>query len=94
MAHSARGPRGGEQACLRGCWGGGDHACTRRGRRVVCERVSRVALWRALGMLSENFGMAWACGPVAGRVQALTRGWPWTVACVLDMVTSLGACSS
>src|SRR4051812_19277076 len=29
MAHSARGPRGGERACLRGCWDGGDHVCTR-----------------------------------------------------------------
>src|SRR3954466_6110115 len=43
MAHSARGPRGGERACLRGCWDGGDHVCTRRGRRAVCGRLSSVA---------------------------------------------------
>src|SRR3954464_2521986 len=71
MAHTACGPRGGERACLRGCWGGGDHACTRRGRCMVCGCVSRVAHGRALGMLAERLGMAWACGPVAG----LARGW-------------------
>src|SRR4051812_2280764 len=76
---------GGEKGCLAVSWDGGDRVCTRRRRRAVCGRVSRVALWRALGMRSEKLGMAWACGPVAGRVRALNRGWRWMVGCVLDM---------
>src|SRR4051812_36642747 len=43
MAHNAHGPRGGERACLRGYWDGGDHVCTRKGRRAVCGRRSSVA---------------------------------------------------
>ena len=35
---------GGERVCLAVSWDGGHHVCTRRGRRAVCGRVSRVAL--------------------------------------------------
>src|SRR3954470_16453569 len=68
---------GGEWGCLAVSWDGGDRVCIRRGWHAVCGRVLRVALWRSLGMRSEKLGMAWACGPVAGRVQALDRGWRW-----------------
>lgn len=86
MAHSARGSYGGEQACLRCCWGGGDHACTRRRRRVVCGRVSRVTLWRALGMVAKRLGMAWACGLVAGIARGRDREWQWGASFLPDKV--------
>ena len=63
MAHNARGPCSGERACLRGCWGGGDHVYKRRGRRVVC---ASEALWRALGMAVEKLGACSAGSPGAG----------------------------
>src|SRR4051812_28972838 len=73
MAHSARGPRGGERACLRGCWDGGDHVCTRRGRCAVYERLSSVAhgarsrhgCWRAWHVLCV-WSRGWQ-GSSAGR---------------------------
>ena len=86
MAHSARGPRGGKHTCLRDCWGVGDHACTRRGRRAVCGRVSRVAHGRALGMLAEKVGMAWACGPVAGIARGWDREWRWGASLLPDNI--------
>ena len=86
MAHSARGPRGGERACLRGCWDGGDHVCMRRGWRAVCGRLSRAALWRALGMVAERMVAHVRGGQVASRVRALDRGWRWMVECLLDKV--------
>ena len=39
-------------------WDGGDRVCTRQGRRAVCGRVSRVALWRRLGMVDRGTGTA------------------------------------
>src|SRR3954468_19237683 len=49
---------GGERGCLVVSWDGGDRVCTRRGRRAVCGRVSRVALWRMLGMVDRGTGAA------------------------------------
>ena len=49
---------GGERGCLAVSWDGGDCVCTRRGRRMVCGRVSRVALWRTLGMVDRGTGAA------------------------------------
>src|SRR3954470_3848534 len=44
---------GGERGCLAVSWVDGDRVCTRRGRRAVYGRVSRVALWRMLGMVAS-----------------------------------------
>src|SRR3954466_500505 len=49
---------GGERGCLAVSWVGGDHVCTRRGRRAVCGRRSSVALWRMLGMVDRGTGAA------------------------------------
>src|SRR3954471_6930544 len=49
---------GGERGCLAVSWVGGDHVCTRRGRRAVCRRQSSVALWRMLGMVDRGTGVA------------------------------------
>src|SRR3954471_16636828 len=49
---------GGERGCLEVSWVGGHHVCTRRGRRAVCGHVSRVVLWRTLGMVDRGTGAA------------------------------------
>ena len=78
--------RGGKRGCLAVSWVGGDHVCTRRGRRAVCGRVSRVALWRALGRLAERLGAACARGPGLGNARGWDRQWRWTVGCLPDKV--------
>src|SRR4051812_46133850 len=77
---------GGERGCLAVSWVGGDHVCTRRGRRAVCGRRSSVALWRMLDMVAGELGAVRACGPGVGKVWALEREWWWTVGCLLDKV--------
>ena len=47
---------GGERGCLAVSWVGGDHVCTRRGRRAVCGLRSRVALWRMLDTVGRGTG--------------------------------------
>src|SRR3954467_8913380 len=49
---------GSERGCLAVSWDGGDRVCMRRGRHAVCGRVSRVALWRMLGMVDRGTGAA------------------------------------
>ena len=94
MAQSVHGPCGGERGCLVGCWGAGDHARKRRGRRAVCGRVSRLAHWRALGSLAERLGMLGQCSPGAGSARGLDRGWRWTVVSAPNMLARLGAAPS
>src|SRR4051812_12184708 len=61
----------GKRGCLAVSWVGGDRVCTREGRRAVCGRVSRAALWCMLGMVAGELGTVCACGPGAGNVRAL-----------------------
>ena len=61
---------------------------------MVCGRVSRLALWRALGSLVERLGMLELCGPGAGSARGLDRGWRWTVGSAPDMLARLGASPS
>src|SRR3954465_12929483 len=77
---------GGERGCLAVSWDGGDRVCTRRGRRAVCGRVSRVALWRMLGMVAGELGTVCACGPGVGNARGWDRECRWTVGCLLDKV--------
>ena len=58
MASGGCGALDGEWGCLAVSWDGGDHLCTRRGRRTVCGLRSRVALWRTLGMVDRGTGAA------------------------------------
>src|SRR3954468_12300241 len=60
---------GGERGCLVVSWDGGDHVCTRRGRRVVCGSRSSVALWRMLGMVDRGTGAAFL-GALVGVFEA------------------------
>src|SRR4051812_33742653 len=82
---------GGERGCLAVSWDGGDCICTRRGRRAVCGRVSRAALWRMLGMVAGELGTVCACGPGAGNVRALDREWQWGASLLPDKVGEASA---
>src|SRR3954466_3483258 len=84
---------GDERGCLAVSWVGGDHVCTRRGRRAVCGLRSSVALWRMLGTVAGELGAVCACGPGVSKVRALVREWRWSVGLLLDMFFRLGACS-
>ena len=41
---------------------------------------------RALGMVAEKVGMAWACGPVAGIARGWDREWRWGASLLPDKV--------
>ena len=60
---------GGERGCLAVSWDGGDRVCTRRGRHAVRGRVSRVALWRTLGMVGRGTGAVFL-GALVGVFEA------------------------
>ena len=85
---------GGERECLAVSWVGGDRVCTRRGRRAVCGRVSRAALWHMLGMVAGELGTVCACGPGVGNARGWDREWRWTVGCLLDKVGTASSSSS
>src|SRR3954467_15429163 len=60
---------GGERGCLAVSWVGGDHVCTRQGRRAVCGLQSRVALWRMLGTVGRGTRAAFL-GALVGVFEA------------------------
>src|SRR4051812_21395990 len=65
---------GGERGCLAVSWDGGDCVCMRQGRRAVCGHVSRVALWRTLGMVDRGTGAAFLGALVDSSRQGWSRG--------------------
>ena len=85
---------GGERGCLAISWVGGDHVCTRRGRRTVCGLRSRVVLWHTLSMVSSDLGAVHARGPGLGNARGGDRQWRWTVGFLPDILARLAAAPS